>query len=550
MMESSDRTAGGGGGGGGGGSGGEAVMVVAKFDYAAQDAQELDMKKNDKLILLDDSRHWWRVQNTKNQTGYVPSNYVKREKASFFKRIKQNLVTMKDKDKSTSMPTLLSADEGVPQPVRAGVGVGGVASSTTGMSTLPAGGGDRTGNNGSYPPGGSDSASNNSEGNQCNLNINAIVKFKYDAMRDDEISLMKGAIVTIMEKSPDGWWRGECGQGKVGWFPSNYVQELYDMHSNTPQQVPSGMSTTSSSSNANSTSKVGLASSTPSSPTTLPPSGHDSPNRGFGALPPTPTNQQNNKTATPQLIHADGRLYDSHGDSDVLHIVLTLYPFRAQNDEELSFHHGERLEIIEKPANDPEWWRARNSRGGIGLVPRNYVEVLEDEALNNSTVSQADAHLMNNSSNSHLISGQNHNTTNSTGRGSDEASNSDQAAITALYYRQGVSGPLACKDWYYGAIKRHDCDEMLNHYGADGDFVIRDSETNAGDFSVSLKAPGKNKHFRVRFVDGVFNIGQRRFASLDELVDHYKKAPIYTGDSGKVKLFLVKSFIMPPANSG
>ena len=54
----------------GGGSGsGEAVMVVAKFDYAAQDAQELDMKKNDKLILLDDSRHWWRVQNTKNQTG-------------------------------------------------------------------------------------------------------------------------------------------------------------------------------------------------------------------------------------------------------------------------------------------------------------------------------------------------------------------------------------------------------------------------------------------------------------------------------------------------
>ena len=52
-----------------GGGGGEAVMVVAKFDYAAQDAQELDMKKNDKLILLDDSRHWWRVQNAKNQTG-------------------------------------------------------------------------------------------------------------------------------------------------------------------------------------------------------------------------------------------------------------------------------------------------------------------------------------------------------------------------------------------------------------------------------------------------------------------------------------------------
>ena len=55
----------------------------------------------------------------------------------------------------------------------------------------------------------------------------------------------------------------------------------------------------------------------------------------------------------------------------------------------------------------------------------------------------------------------------------------------------GVSGPLSSKDWYYGAIKRNECDEMLNHYGVDGDFVIRDSETNAGDYSVSLKAPGK-----------------------------------------------------------
>ena len=73
------------------------------------------------------------------------------------------------------------------------------------------------------------------------LSFYHIVKFKYDAMRDDEVSLMKGAIVNITEKSPDGWWRGECGPGKIGWFPSNYVQELYDMHSNTctPQQVPS-----------------------------------------------------------------------------------------------------------------------------------------------------------------------------------------------------------------------------------------------------------------------------------------------------------------------
>jgi len=60
--------------------------VVAKYDYAAQGAQELDLRKNERYLLLDDSKHWWRVQNSRNQSGYVPSNYVKKEKPSLFDR--------------------------------------------------------------------------------------------------------------------------------------------------------------------------------------------------------------------------------------------------------------------------------------------------------------------------------------------------------------------------------------------------------------------------------------------------------------------------------
>lgn len=63
----------------------------------------------------------------------------------------------------------------------------------------------------------------------------------------------------------------------------------------------------------------------------------------------------------------------------------------------------------------------------------------------------------------------------------------------------------------------------------------------AGDFSVSLKASTRNKHFRVHMEDGVYCIGQRRFNSLDELVEHYKRAPIYTGPDGE-KLYLIKPF--------
>lgn len=59
---------------------------------------------------------------------------------------------------------------------------------------------------------------------------------------------------------------------------------------------------------------------------------------------------------------------------------------------------------------------------------------------------------------------------------------------------------------------------------------------------MSLKAAEKNKHFKVQLSDGVYCIGQRRFSSMDELVEHYKKAPIYTSDHGE-KLYLVKALL-------
>lgn len=43
----------------------DVCYVVAKYDYSAQGAQELDLRKNERYLLIDDSKHWWRVQNTR-----------------------------------------------------------------------------------------------------------------------------------------------------------------------------------------------------------------------------------------------------------------------------------------------------------------------------------------------------------------------------------------------------------------------------------------------------------------------------------------------------
>lgn len=40
----------------------------------------------------------------------------------------------------------------------------------------------------------------------------------------------------------------------------------------------------------------------------------------------------------------------------------------------------------------------------------------------------------------------------------------------------------------------------------------------------------------------MYCIGQRRFNSMDELVEHYKKAPIFTSEHGE-KLYLVKALL-------
>ena len=64
------------------------VILVAKFDYQSKEAHELDLKKNERLILIDNSKNWWLVRKCdSDQTGYVPSNYVKKEKKSLLEKI-------------------------------------------------------------------------------------------------------------------------------------------------------------------------------------------------------------------------------------------------------------------------------------------------------------------------------------------------------------------------------------------------------------------------------------------------------------------------------
>lgn len=67
-----------------------------------------------------------------------------------------------------------------------------------------------------------------------------------------------------------------------------------------------------------------------------------------------------------------------------------------------------------------------------------------------------------------------------------------------------------------------------------------------GDYTLTMKTPHRNKHFRIiADSSGTYRIGPQLFHSLDDLVEHYTKHPIYR--LGAEKLYLVKPFSKSPS---
>lgn len=50
--------------------------------------------------------------------------------------------------------------------------------------------------------------------------------YDYTAQRFDELSFVKHAIITNVQKNESGWWRGDYGGKRQHLFPANYVQEV------------------------------------------------------------------------------------------------------------------------------------------------------------------------------------------------------------------------------------------------------------------------------------------------------------------------------------
>ncbi|NXH13829.1 HCK kinase, partial [Bucco capensis] len=146
-------------------------------------------------------------------------------------------------------------------------------------------------------------------------------------------------------------------------------------------------------------------------------------------------------------------------------VVLALYDYEAIHPGDLSFQKGERLKVLEEAG---EWWQARSLlTGREGFIPSNYV---------------------------------------------------------------ARAGSLETEEWFFKGISRKDAErQLLGPGNISGSFLIRDSETTQGCYSLSVRddAAGQGssiRHYKIRRLEsGEFYISPRSsFQTLHELVQHYK----------------------------
>lgn len=124
------------------------------------------------------------------------------------------------------------------------------------------------------------------------------------------------------------------------------------------------------------------------------------------------------------------------------------------------------LEVIDKPADDPDWWRCRNAVGNVGLVPRNYIRVIKNSlppALPPVRYSpSANAVAMAGTASQQVTAG--------------GASGEEVRLVFAM--ASPNASEFARKPWYWGVISRSECESILNNLAISGEFIIRDSESH------------------------------------------------------------------------
>merc|ERR1719319_449847 len=186
------------------------------------------------------------------------------------------------------------------------------------------------------------------------------VLFSYDKVHEDELDLKVDQLVEFVSSVEDGWWRGRVG-GREGVFPSNFV----DMCNNNPDCDIKDTSVESKN-KKNSLSSL-----------TVGPLFSNGPVLNIAANIKNSSNPSREVESLKK--ETDGRVPPDTAPrlppKRVKEQCQVLFPYTAQNEDELTLEEGQIVLVISKDVEDKGWWKGEVD-GRTGVFPDNFVKLI------------------------------------------------------------------------------------------------------------------------------------------------------------------------------
>ncbi|XP_051969896.1 SH3 domain-containing kinase-binding protein 1 isoform X1 [Xyrauchen texanus] len=322
------------------------VEAIVEFDYQAQHDDELTIAVGDIIINIRKDEGGWWAGELDGRRGLFPDNFVREIKKDSKKELKKE---------------------------------SGLAGSKSVLS------------NGSTSPKSEPSLRPAKKGEAIRKR-RCKAAFSYTPQNEDELELKIGDVIEVLGEVEEGWWEGSL-HGKTGMFPSNFTNELLAEMEDQATLDNSRSTRTSIKDSTGSESDGGDSNSLQSDTGSISSSSEIQPKkvRGFGfgdifkdqpiKLRPRSVDMDN-EAEKPQMVKkappAGALKAEPDNKGKAKEFCKAIFPYEAQNEDELSIKEGEIVTIISKDCADAGWWQGELN-GKKGLFPDNFVKLLIPE---------------------------------------------------------------------------------------------------------------------------------------------------------------------------
>ncbi|XP_050953989.1 SH3 domain-containing kinase-binding protein 1 isoform X2 [Labeo rohita] len=219
--------------------------------------------------------------------------------------------------------------------------------------------------------------------------------FSYAPQNEDELELKIGDVIEIVGEVEEGWWEGVLN-GKTGMFPSNFTKELSAEAEDLTPQDDTRSTRTSVKDSTGSESDGGDSSSLRSDTGSVSSSSEIQPKkvRGFGfgdifkdqpiKLRPRSVDMDS-EGDKPQMVKKvvpavaqETMKTEPENKAKAKEFCKVIFPYEAQNEDELSIKEGDIVTIVSKECADAGWWLGELN-GKQGVFPDNFVKLFIPE---------------------------------------------------------------------------------------------------------------------------------------------------------------------------